>query len=70
MTADTPILLQAEIAANLGDRDRAIVLLEQALTRGIGLQHLGAGMFGNANLAAALRLTLHSSACCALNQSR
>ncbi|HTA75060.1 MAG TPA: serine/threonine-protein kinase, partial [Gemmatimonadaceae bacterium] len=46
----TPILLQAEIAANLGDRDRAIVLLQQALSRGIGLQQLGAGIFGNANL--------------------
>jgi hypothetical protein len=47
----TPILMQAEIAANLGDRDRSIVLLQQALTRGIGLQQLGAGMFGNSNLA-------------------
>jgi TolB-like protein len=46
----TPILLQAKIAANLGDRDRAIVLLQQALTRGIGLQQLGAGIFGNSNL--------------------
>jgi len=47
----TPILLQAEIAATLGDRDRAIVLLQQALSRGVGLQQLGADIFGNANLA-------------------
>ncbi len=46
----TPKLLQAEIAAALGERDRAVQLLRQGLGLGMGLQRLGGELFGNADL--------------------
>jgi hypothetical protein len=46
----TPKLLQAEIAAALGERDRAVQLLRQGLGLGLGMQRLGGELFGNADL--------------------
>jgi len=46
----TPKLWQAEIAAALGERDRAVQLLHEGLSMGMGLERLGGGVFGNPDL--------------------
>ena len=46
----TPKLLQAEIAAALGDRDGAVGLLRLGLNLGLGLETLGGDLFGNPDL--------------------
>src|SRR5689334_6085406 len=43
-------LLQAEIAAAIGDRDRAVELLRQALSLGVGLEFLGGALLDNPDL--------------------
>ena len=46
----TPKLLQAQIAAMLGERERAVLLLRQGIGLGMGLSRLGGALFGNENL--------------------
>ncbi len=46
----TPKLLQAEVAAALGERERAVQLLRQGLALGLGLESLGGALVGNADL--------------------
>lgn len=46
----TPELLQAEIAAALGERERAVELLRQGLTLGLGLEWMGGALRGNPDL--------------------
>jgi len=43
-------LLQAEVVAALGERDRAVQLLREGLAMGMGLELLGGGVFGNPDL--------------------
>ena len=43
-------LLQAEIAAALGERERAVQLLRQGLALGLGLESLGGALVGNSDL--------------------
>ena len=43
-------LLQAEIAAALHERDRAVALLREGLALGLGLETLGGALIGNADL--------------------
>jgi len=45
-----PKLLQAEIAAALGEHERSIQLLRQGLALGLGLESLGGGLAGNSDL--------------------
>jgi TolB-like protein/tetratricopeptide (TPR) repeat protein len=45
-----PELLQAQIAASLGERDRAVSLIRQGIGRGLGLSSVGGDLFGNENL--------------------
>jgi len=46
----TSKLMQAEVAAALGDRDQAVDLLRQGLELGLGLESLGGGLAGNPDL--------------------
>jgi len=46
----TPKLLQAEVAAALGERERAVQLLHEGLALGMGLESLGGGLVGNSDL--------------------
>ena len=46
----TPKLLQAEIAAAVGDRDGAVRLLREGLALGMGLELLAGGLLGNSDL--------------------
>lgn len=46
----TPKLLQAEVAAAIGDRDRAVRLLREGLALGMGLEQLGGALLGNSDL--------------------
>jgi len=46
----TPKLWEAEIAASLGEHDRAVQLLREGMAMGLGLDLLGGGVFGNADL--------------------
>jgi tetratricopeptide (TPR) repeat protein len=43
-------LLQAEIAAQLNERERALALLREGLALGLGLETLGGALFGNPDL--------------------
>jgi predicted Zn-dependent protease len=45
-----PKLLQAEVVAALGERERAVQLLRQALVLGVGLDALGGSLIGNSDL--------------------
>lgn len=45
-----PKLLQAQIAAALGDRDRAVLLLRQGIGLGMGLSSFRGALFGNEDL--------------------
>lgn len=46
----TPELLRAQIAAALGERDRAVSLIRQGIGLGLGLSSVGGDLFGNENL--------------------
>jgi tetratricopeptide (TPR) repeat protein len=46
----TQKLLQAEIAAALSERERAVSLLREGLTLGLGLESLGGALIGNPDL--------------------
>ena len=46
----TPKLWEAEIAASLGERNRAVQLLREGLAMGMGLELLGGGVFDNPDL--------------------
>jgi len=46
----TPELLRAQIAAALGERERAVSLIRQGTGPGMGLWELGGALLGNENL--------------------
>jgi tetratricopeptide (TPR) repeat protein len=46
----TPEMMQAEIAAALGERERAVELLQQGLAQGLGLESFGGALLSNSDL--------------------
>jgi TolB-like protein len=45
-----PEILRAEVAAALGERDRAILLIREGIALGLGLTNLGSSLWGNEDM--------------------